>query len=99
MIQGLDLNKSPIKIKRALLSVYDKSNIVELAHTLNKKNIEILSTGGTAKALRQQNPILQKIPQKLNLCGALVKSSVGPGCLHQNLCRKLRRCRLQFWIE
>ena len=55
MIQGLDLNKSPIKIKRALLSVYDKSNIVELAHTLNKKNIEILSTGGTAKTLRQEN--------------------------------------------
>ena len=55
MIQGLDLNKSPIKIKRALLSVYDKSNIVELAHTLNKKNIAILSTGGTAKTLLQEN--------------------------------------------
>ena len=55
MIQSLDLNKNPIQVKRALLSVYDKKNIVELANALIKNNIEILSTGGTAKTLRQDN--------------------------------------------
>ena len=41
MIQSLDLNKNPIQVKRALLSVYDKKNIVELAKVLIKNNIEI----------------------------------------------------------
>ena len=46
------LNKKPIQVKRALLSVFNKEGIVELAQHLVNKNIEILSTGGTAKALR-----------------------------------------------
>ena len=41
------------KIERALLSVYDKAGIVELARALTESNIEILSTGGTAKLLRE----------------------------------------------
>ena len=40
-----------IKIKTALLSVYDKTGIIELAQYLAKNNIEILSSGGTAKHL------------------------------------------------
>ena len=40
-----------IKIKTALLSVYDKSGIIELAQYLAKNNVEILSSGGTAKHL------------------------------------------------
>lgn len=39
-------------IKCALLSVSDKTGIVEFATFLASKNIELLSTGGTAKALR-----------------------------------------------
>ncbi|MEK9132318.1 MAG: bifunctional phosphoribosylaminoimidazolecarboxamide formyltransferase/IMP cyclohydrolase [Patescibacteria group bacterium] len=39
-------------IKRALISVSDKMGLVEFAKRLSKKGIEILSTGGTAKALR-----------------------------------------------
>ena len=35
-------------IKRALISVSDKSGILELAIVLTKLNVEILSTGGTA---------------------------------------------------
>lgn len=38
-------------IKRALLSVSDKTGIVELASALVAKGIEIISTGGTEKAL------------------------------------------------
>jgi phosphoribosylaminoimidazolecarboxamide formyltransferase/IMP cyclohydrolase len=41
------------KIQRALLSVSDKTGLVPLAQVLAKAGIEILSTGGTAKALRE----------------------------------------------
>ena len=43
-------------IKRALISVWDKTGIIELATFLNSKNIEILSTGGT-KTLLEKNSI------------------------------------------
>ena len=55
MIKNPTLNKKPIQINRALLSVFDKEGIVELAQLLVTKNIEILSTGGTAKTLRENN--------------------------------------------
>jgi phosphoribosylaminoimidazolecarboxamide formyltransferase / IMP cyclohydrolase len=42
-------------IKRALISVSDKSEILELAAVLTKLKVEILSTGGTAKLLRDNN--------------------------------------------
>ncbi len=42
-----------IKVKRALLSVYDKTGIVEFAQILTRLGIEILSTGGTARALSE----------------------------------------------
>lgn len=38
-------------IKRALISVSDKTGIVEFASALASKGVEIISTGGTAKAL------------------------------------------------
>ena len=41
------------KIRRALISVSDKSGIVDFATHLTKFGIEIISTGGTAKALRE----------------------------------------------
>ncbi len=40
------------KITRALISVSNKNGILELAQTLVRHNIEIISTGGTAKMLR-----------------------------------------------
>lgn len=40
-------------VKRALLSVSDKSNIVEFASALAKSGFEILSTGGTLKTLEK----------------------------------------------
>ena len=42
------------KVKRALLSVSDKSGIVELARALAALGVEILSTGGTAKLLQKE---------------------------------------------
>lgn len=41
-----------MKIKRALLSVSDKTGIVELAQFLHDNGVEIISTGGTMKAIQ-----------------------------------------------
>jgi phosphoribosylaminoimidazolecarboxamide formyltransferase/IMP cyclohydrolase len=48
-----------VKIKRALISVSDKTGILDFARELDKLGVEILSTGGTAKLLREN-----KIPAK-----------------------------------
>jgi len=40
------------KVSTALISVTDKSGIVEFARSLGKLGVEILSTGGTARTLR-----------------------------------------------
>jgi phosphoribosylaminoimidazolecarboxamide formyltransferase/IMP cyclohydrolase len=45
-------NNGSRKVKRALLSVSDKTGIVEFARELQQFDIEIISTGGTAKTLR-----------------------------------------------
>ncbi len=50
-----------VEIKRALFSVSQKSQIVELAHGLSRLGVEILSTGGTAKALRQAEISVQEV--------------------------------------
>lgn len=44
---------SSLKVKRALLSVSDKSGIVEFAQKLSALGVEIISTGGTRKALAE----------------------------------------------
>ena len=44
---------STIAIRRALLSVSDKTGVVDLARSLADKGVELVSTGGTAKALRE----------------------------------------------
>src|SRR5690349_5969568 len=41
------------RIQRALLSVSDKSGLVPLARILAQAGVELISTGGTAKALRE----------------------------------------------
>jgi phosphoribosylaminoimidazolecarboxamide formyltransferase/IMP cyclohydrolase len=41
------------EIKRALISVSDKTGVLELAQALSRFGVEILSTGGTAKMLRE----------------------------------------------
>ncbi len=42
-----------VKIRRALLSVSDKGGLVELGHALARRDVELVSTGGTAKTLRE----------------------------------------------
>jgi phosphoribosylaminoimidazolecarboxamide formyltransferase/IMP cyclohydrolase len=47
------LPDTPLKIKRALLSVSDKTGLVDLAKALDKAGVEIISTGGTAKVIAE----------------------------------------------
>ncbi len=53
------MNRKP-SIKRALISVSDKTGILEFAQALHQQGIEILSTGGTAKLLKEsQIPVIE----------------------------------------
>src|SRR5947207_1989699 len=47
------MNEGLRKIRRALLSVSDKTGIIEFARELRRFNVELISTSGTAKALRE----------------------------------------------
>jgi phosphoribosylaminoimidazolecarboxamide formyltransferase/IMP cyclohydrolase len=49
------------KIKRALISVSDKTGIVEFAKFLRSQDVEIISTGGTAKKLREEGVTVRDI--------------------------------------
>ena len=49
-----------MSIKRALISVSDKTGITQFAQSLVSLNIELLSTGGTAKLLKEQGiPVIE----------------------------------------
>jgi phosphoribosylaminoimidazolecarboxamide formyltransferase/IMP cyclohydrolase len=52
-----------MRIERAILSVSDKTGIVELARALRAKGVEILSTGGTAKHLADNGVAVTSIAQ------------------------------------
>lgn len=50
-------------IKRALISVYDKKGILEFANFLRNRDIEIISSGGTYKYLRDNNIEVKEISE------------------------------------
>jgi len=50
-------------IKRALISVSDKSGIVEFAKELSALNIEIISTGGTYKLLKEKGLNVKEVSE------------------------------------
>ena len=50
-----------IPIRRALISVYDKTGIEDLAHALHEAGTEIVSTGSTAKAIEQAGVPVTKV--------------------------------------
>ena len=52
-MDNIDPTNGPIKVKRALISVSDKTGVVDFAKGLARDGVEILSTGGTASALRE----------------------------------------------
>ena len=50
-----------VKIARALLSVSDKTGLVELGKSLARHEIELVSTGGTAKTLREAGLAVREV--------------------------------------
>ncbi|MDP7642078.1 MAG: bifunctional phosphoribosylaminoimidazolecarboxamide formyltransferase/IMP cyclohydrolase, partial [Alphaproteobacteria bacterium] len=50
-------------IGRALISVSDKSGLAELGKFLSRAGVEILSTGGTAKALRDAGVTVKEVSE------------------------------------
>ncbi|MCF8063086.1 MAG: IMP cyclohydrolase [Deltaproteobacteria bacterium] len=51
------------KIERAIISVTDKSGVVDLAKSLEAFGVEILSTGGTARAMRDGGVAVKDISE------------------------------------
>ncbi|MBY0136415.1 bifunctional phosphoribosylaminoimidazolecarboxamide formyltransferase/IMP cyclohydrolase [Paracoccus yeei] len=52
-----------IPLKRALISVSDKTGLLDFARALEARGVEILSTGGTAKALREAGLIAKDVAE------------------------------------
>jgi phosphoribosylaminoimidazolecarboxamide formyltransferase/IMP cyclohydrolase len=52
-----------LPIRRALLSVSDKTGLVELARALAARGVELLSTGGTAKAIRDAGLVVRDVSE------------------------------------
>src|SRR5271163_3511568 len=50
-----------VPVRRALISVSDKAGLVEFARALAAKGVEILSTGGSAKALRDAGVAVKEV--------------------------------------
>ncbi|MEG0306534.1 MAG: bifunctional phosphoribosylaminoimidazolecarboxamide formyltransferase/IMP cyclohydrolase [Clostridium sp.] len=53
-------------IRRALISVYDKCGIVEFTKFLKEQGVDIISTGGTYKLLRQNNIEVREVAEVTN---------------------------------
>jgi phosphoribosylaminoimidazolecarboxamide formyltransferase / IMP cyclohydrolase len=57
------MSQSPAKIQRAILSVTDKTGLVEFARKLSSLGVELISTGGTAKLLRDSGIAVKDISE------------------------------------
>src|ERR1700733_11498653 len=57
------MSHNQAKIRRAILSVTDKSGLVEFARKLTDLRVELISTGGTAKLLRDSGITVKDISE------------------------------------
>src|SRR6476660_4453673 len=77
------------KIQRAILSVTDKTGLVDFARKLSGMNVELISTGGTAKLLRDSDirvkdiSELTGIPEMLDGRVKTLHPKVHGGILHR----------------
>ncbi|MDJ0956614.1 MAG: bifunctional phosphoribosylaminoimidazolecarboxamide formyltransferase/IMP cyclohydrolase [Arenicellales bacterium] len=55
------MDSNRVKIRRALISVSDKTAIVDFARDLNAKGVEIVSTGGTARLLGEHGVPVKEV--------------------------------------
>jgi phosphoribosylaminoimidazolecarboxamide formyltransferase / IMP cyclohydrolase len=78
-----------VPIERALVSVFDKTGLVEFAQRLAAANIEIVSTGGTARLLRDNGLTVRDVseltgwPEMLGGRGKTLHPKVHGGILFQ----------------
>jgi phosphoribosylaminoimidazolecarboxamide formyltransferase/IMP cyclohydrolase len=61
--QPLCFRRTIVAIERALISVYDKTGIVDFARELAALGIEIVSTGGTARLLRESSVAVRDVAE------------------------------------
>jgi phosphoribosylaminoimidazolecarboxamide formyltransferase/IMP cyclohydrolase len=52
-----------VAIERALISVYDKTGLAGFARAIAARGIEIVSTGGTARALREAGVAVRDVAE------------------------------------
>src|SRR5690348_7204609 len=78
-----------MKVQRAILSVTDKTGLVEFARNLNELGVELISTGGTAKLLRDSGITVKDIsdltgfPEMLDGRVKTLHPKVHGGILHR----------------
>src|SRR5579864_2969066 len=53
----------PVPIERALVSVHEKTGIVEFTRALAQAGVEVVSTGGTAKLLRESGVKVREVAE------------------------------------
>jgi len=66
-----------VPVRRALISVSDKTGVLELGKYLHSQGVQILSTGGTAEALRAENVAVTDVAEHTGfpeILGGRVKS-------------------------
>ncbi|URJ28229.1 bifunctional phosphoribosylaminoimidazolecarboxamide formyltransferase/IMP cyclohydrolase [Candidatus Blochmannia vicinus (nom. nud.)] len=61
------MTQSSLFVRRVLISVFDKSNILKFAQSLIERGIQLLSTGGTAQVLADAGLPVFKISDYVNL--------------------------------
>src|SRR5690606_4675105 len=66
-----------LPLRRALLSVSDKTGLIELATALSARGVELLSTGGTAKALRDAGLPVRDVSESTG-CAKMMDGRVKP---------------------
>ena len=64
---------STLQVRRALISVSDKQGVVELGQALASAGVEILSTGGTYKALQDAGVEIARSPMDI---GATIRAAL-----------------------
>lgn len=55
-----------VRVRRALLSVSDKTGLIAFARALSERGVELVSTGGTAKALAAENIPVRDVSELTN---------------------------------
>src|ERR1700760_1522474 len=79
----------PARIQRALISVTDKTGLIDFARKLADQKIELISTGGTAKLLRDSGVAVRDIsdltgfPEMLDGRVKTLHPKVHGGILHR----------------